>query len=966
MATNEEQARWISAQGWLPQDTLHKALQASAGASPGDLCDFLESHQLLKSAQSRLVRSALSQALSKPSGMTPSVPNLPAVLGSNRAPANALQRGSGSGRLAQVSGQAVALPNQLSARDLQRAIHTDDSGVLKLRRFGKYEILEEISRGPLGVLVRARHTSLDMAAVIRFIVPDDSNNLAHRIHKEGQVLSQLSHPNIVHVSDFGVDNGLVFVTTEYVRGPNFKEWIVQNNIEYERKQREDLSSESPIPDYLEALSKIASALAYCHEQGVIHRNVTPQSIVLDAELKRPVLVNFGLVKRQSSGSDLGSISTVDQSKTAIALGSVHFKSPEQWDSQYGPVTEASDVWGLGMTLFYALSGQLAYPPGIESASPSDLLKYRRSLAKIAPHLPSSLTHLVDQCLQTAPHERPTMRHLSKALAEFASQCQDLAFTQSSEGLSSREVLTYSGVAMIAMTLAFALVVFVLDRSPPEFTKVELPKVTKQDTIALSLTVREGPVSILINGREHQVPKSGTLTVKKALKAGANDFHFRFKDWPALAVIKRVVVLDQSPPEIRIKGLDANNRLTYKSVDSLRGEVVDDSDVELTINEQRVALKDKQFSEPLAGLPERVEWVLKATDIAGNSRSKKISLISERQYKKRMASLGKLAAWDLNSKAVKEAVAKEVAQRLGSNYGYLGLKTYQCADKEHVIARFKHKKTGIVLHLIPGGEFLMGNDDVRTVTEMFDANCQRLYQRSDFQRLPGRHQRRFKKQMLNARKSLAWQTGLEAPQHKVRVPPFLIAATETTQEQWLTVDPILKGTVVKNDPKLPLFHLTWQQVDNWIREADQGLRLPTEAEWEYACRGSSKALFFWGERFNHQYCNTGAERGTKVDPVTQRAKMTNAFGLSDMLGNVMEWCQDDFARSFRDTPRDGRAHEMSPINGKNPPKTIRGGALNGMMEFCRSSSRYYTDRNQHYGPCGFRVVVSVPGWRRSSK
>jgi formylglycine-generating enzyme required for sulfatase activity len=196
---------------------------------------------------------------------------------------------------------------------------------------------------------------------------------------------------------------------------------------------------------------------------------------------------------------------------------------------------------------------------------------------------------------------------------------------------------------------------------------------------------------------------------------------------------------------------------------------------------------------------------------------------------------------------------------------------------------------------------------------------------------------------------------EGPQHKVQVTkPFYMGTTEVTQGQW--------KAVMGNNPShfqgdnLPVEQVGWNDRQEFLKKlsAKEGKthRLPTETEWEYACRAGSTTRFNAGDD-DSALDGVGWYSGNswgKTHPVGQ--KRPNAWGLYDMHGNVGEWCEDRYDKDYyRNSPA---ADPAGPAQGA--PRVLRGGSWRGNPGFCRSAGRLWSYPVRRRS-LGFRVVVS---------
>ena len=220
-------------------------------------------------------------------------------------------------------------------------------------------------------------------------------------------------------------------------------------------------------------------------------------------------------------------------------------------------------------------------------------------------------------------------------------------------------------------------------------------------------------------------------------------------------------------------------------------------------------------------------------------------------------------------------------------------------------------------------------------------------------------------MMGSPKSEEGSSSDERPQHQVTVPTFLMGRYQVTQAQWRIVAAMPQiERELKLDPSrfkggnLPVENIMWLDAVEFCARLSVytggKYRLPSEAEWEYACRAGTTTAYFFGDDAAQleNYAWYDKNSGNETHPVGE--KSPNAFGLHDMHGNVWEWCTDYWHSSYKNTPSDGRAW-MEKNNRSKYRKLLRGGSWYGNARKCRSSyRRYYDARVQHYY-FGFRVV-----------
>ena len=218
---------------------------------------------------------------------------------------------------------------------------------------------------------------------------------------------------------------------------------------------------------------------------------------------------------------------------------------------------------------------------------------------------------------------------------------------------------------------------------------------------------------------------------------------------------------------------------------------------------------------------------------------------------------------------------------------------------------------------------------------------------------------------------------EGPQHFVKVPAFYMGKFPITQAQWTAIAKT-KQIKYKLEPDksyfkggdLPVEQVSWDDAiefcDRLSRETGERYSLPSEAQWEYACRAGTTTPFHFGETIdasianydgNHAYgSGKKGEYRSKPTPVGHFKTSANEFGLYDMHGNVWEWCADRWHENYEGAPDDGSVWNASNDSGS---KVLRGGSWLNLPGYCRSANRrdYVSDCRSRY--FGFRVVSPIP-------
>jgi formylglycine-generating enzyme required for sulfatase activity len=212
-------------------------------------------------------------------------------------------------------------------------------------------------------------------------------------------------------------------------------------------------------------------------------------------------------------------------------------------------------------------------------------------------------------------------------------------------------------------------------------------------------------------------------------------------------------------------------------------------------------------------------------------------------------------------------------------------------------------------------------------------------------------------------SAAERRSNESPQHQVTVPSFYMGKYELTQAQYQVIMGA-NPAYFKGDNR-PVEKVSWNNAVEFCKKLSQKTgktyRLPSEAEWEYACRAGTTTPFYFGEsitpdlvNYNGNYTYASAPKGKYREQTTDVGTFPpNAFGLYDMHGNVWEWCQDDYKDNHINAPIDGSAL----TNQIASTKLLRGGSWDSYPVYCRSAYRLDSYPDYYYNGIGFRVVCS---------
>lgn len=250
---------------------------------------------------------------------------------------------------------------------------------------GDYELLEEIGRGGMGLVYRARQRSLERTVAVKVLTlgPLAGAEEIRRFRGEASAAGCLQHDNIVRIHEVGVHEGRHFIVMDHVEGEGLNDIVRSGPLEGKQAAR--------------YLRDIARAIDYAHQRGIIHRDLKPSNILIDAD-DRPRITDFGLAKKLDGSQDL--------TLTGQALGSPSYMAPEQASGGQGKVNRQTDVYALGALLYHLITGR---PPFVGPTIPDTLAQVQNdepaSPRLLNPKAPADLETIALKCLEKEPPRR---------------------------------------------------------------------------------------------------------------------------------------------------------------------------------------------------------------------------------------------------------------------------------------------------------------------------------------------------------------------------------------------------------------------------------------------------------------------------------------------------------------------------------------------------------------------------------
>jgi hypothetical protein len=262
----------------------------------------------------------------------------------------------------------------------------------------QYRIVRLLGRGGMGAVYLARDETLQRLVAIKVLPPEKGADAdsRERFRREARTAARLSHPNVVPLHGFGEVDGLLYLVMGFVRGEPLAA----------RMRREGAV---PADDARRIVADVAEALDYAHRQGVVHRDVKPDNIMIEDETGRALLTDFGIAKGLGAGPTVTQVGGI--------VGTPQYMSPEQASGQ-GTVDGRTDIYSLGIVAYALLAGRVPFQgAGDQDVLVKHLTQPPRPLAEAAPGIPVDLAQAVDRCLAKDPQARwPDGRSLREAVA----------------------------------------------------------------------------------------------------------------------------------------------------------------------------------------------------------------------------------------------------------------------------------------------------------------------------------------------------------------------------------------------------------------------------------------------------------------------------------------------------------------------------------------------------------------------
>ncbi|HXE74719.1 MAG TPA: protein kinase [Candidatus Xenobia bacterium] len=252
----------------------------------------------------------------------------------------------------------------------------------KQKKIGKYEVIEELGRGAMGVVYKARDPFIGRLVALKTISPGllDNPELLKRFYREAQAAGGLQHPNIVIIYDLGEADGLPYIAMEFLEGESVEKLIARQ-------------PKIPVAQKLNIIMQLCRGLDYAHKRGIVHRDIKPGNIIAlhDGTVK---VVDFGIVR----------LTSTSMTSTGMVIGTVGYMSPEQIHGEH--VDARSDLFSVGVVMYELLTYKKPFAgPNVTSVLLKIINEEPPAVHEVVPEVSPALSEIVHRCLRKKPDER---------------------------------------------------------------------------------------------------------------------------------------------------------------------------------------------------------------------------------------------------------------------------------------------------------------------------------------------------------------------------------------------------------------------------------------------------------------------------------------------------------------------------------------------------------------------------------
>jgi serine/threonine protein kinase len=769
---------------------------------------------------------------------------------------------------------------------------------------GPYLLVERLGRGGFGTVFRAEQQEpIRRTVAVKVLNPGmDSREILARFAAEREALNRMDHPGIARLLDAGsTPRGRPYFVMELVAGPTLLAFCRKRSVPLRRR--------------IELFLRVLDAMQHAHQKGMLHRDLSSNNVLLaEADgAPQPKVIDFGIAKSLADPLQAGGALTL----RGTMMGTPEYMSPEQADGRFEDVDTRADVYALGVQLYELLTDQLPIPSvalrarGV--AGIADVVRtYQPALASAAAPrdrrrtLRGDLDGILAKALAKAKEERygavgefaaDLRRHLADEPVDIA---QPSAWTRMRKFVRRHRAASALGaIAAACLMAAIGALVFALDSARRAATEAENLRAQSQ--------ARADAGFLLLANAETLSRASDEAA---ALPPPWPEHRAQYATWLAQRSepLRRARTVLQARIEADVARADADDdarRYLRHALDRL------DRDFAAFFGadgpHERVARALQRIDGHLAPMlaQHAARWPTTVAAIAASDGA-----AASRAYRGlRLPPLGGLVPLG--------------ADPTTGLHEFLDLATHEpgyALPRRDADGRIRCEAgAGLVLALVPAGRLEQGA------------------RRNE----PG----------VDGNDELAQDDELRGGD--VALAPFLIARTELTQAQWQR----LVGAALRTaDPQRPATNLDHATVRAMLQR--HGMDLPTEAQWEYACRAGRRER--WSSGPLRELAAGVGWFGPALQPVGLLPP--NDFGLCDLHGNAAEWCRDVHAPYEAAPARRGDGLREPKVTAAEMQFAVRGGAWHEGPDRARCTARDKRPPGTRDAALGVRPVRLLPNGR----
>ena len=732
---------------------------------------------------------------------------------------------------------------------------------------GDYVVLDRIGQGGMGQVYKARHKVLERIVALKTLHSEATKQeeAVKRFQREVKVAARLSHGNIVAAYDAGESQSVHYLVMEYVEGSDLYSHVKNHG-------------RLPLRTALDYTLQAARGLEYAHSENVIHRDIKPPNLVLDAEGTVKIL-DMGIARLNETIGPYDPTAQESLTGTGEAMGTVDYMPPEQAiDAK--TVDARADIYSLGCTLFYFLTGHSVYG----GDTPLQRLLAHRdaeipSLRAERPDVPEQLDAAFQKMVAKKPEDRygsmtQVIAELQKCASPKPEQFADTANLGKTPG-SSADVETFPAIRA--------------EETPADSLPLDFPIISPVDSVLRKRPEMDKKQQIILG----------------SVAAGICFLVLLFGVVFMMRTPEGTLVVEINEPDAKVEVLDEQGKveITRKGEKGKLSISVDPGKHRLKVEKDGFELFTTEFEIESGGKKAIV------------AKLEPVRTLEDTEYRPKF----------LSPKTTQPPPAI-------APFTPAQAKQHQKAWADHLKVPVEFSNSiGMKMVLIPAGEFMMGSPDSDEKAE------------DD-----------------------------EKPQHRVRITkPFCLAAHEVTvgqfrafvdatgyktQAETFGEDSNWRNPGFEQKDEHPVVCVSWNDAVafcEWLsRKEGKTCRLPSEAEWEYACRSGSTTRWCFGDS-ETEVKEYAWYRGKSTTVVGR--KLPNGFGLFDMHGNACEWCSDWYSRDYYDgSPVD---EPRGPSDGAS--RVLRGGSFFYHPWFVRSAHRNWYQPTYRSYFIGFRPARTYP-------